>query len=294
MAKRNYGIPYSLNDSSYLDLPITIKSESGLSMKPITLKSLLIIVFGFSVGIVAIAKTSIARGTLFEKILFLALWGTMCYLVLTTTKTKEYGYHRLANLVRYLQPMSRRINTRRSAPAVQFATVAGIRSMDPDTGIISYTDGSFGMVFDVIGNASYLLFESHKTDILDRVDNHYRKMHPGVTYHFVTVKQPQEVDEQVENLNLREDALTTNDPDLVAMLETERGVLRRYVGSQCKSLHQYMVMQAGTLEDLHLGYEVFRSEVENSVLMFKRVVQLGVPEAQRFFAGVYSGSKGVV
>ena len=38
MAKKSYGIPYSLNETSYLDLPITIKTEGGISARPITIK----------------------------------------------------------------------------------------------------------------------------------------------------------------------------------------------------------------------------------------------------------------
>ena len=41
-----------------------------------------------------------------------------------------------------------------------------------------------------------------------------------------------------------------------------------------------------------LAFKVLQAEVENSSLMFKRAVQLGVPEAQQFFAGIYSAAKG--
>ena len=292
MAKKSYGIPYSLNETSYLDLPITIKTEGGISARPITIKSLLIIMSGIVGGFLVATKTFIARGNLLEKGIFLLLWGILCAFLLTTTKTREYGYHRLGNLYRYLSPNNRFVNTRRVASAFNMAMFTGFAEMDPRTGIIKYTDGTLGMLFDVIGTGSYLLFDSHKNAIIDRVDSHYRKMHPGATYHFVTVKRPQEVDDQTAALDAREDALTVSDPDLTAMMESERGILKRYVGSKCKSLHQYMLLQAKTEEDLSLAFKVLQAEVENSSLMFKRVVQLGVPEAQQFFAGIYSAAKG--
>lgn len=294
MAKKSYGIPYSLNDSSYLDLPITIKTEDGISARPITIKSLLIILGGIMGGFLAITKTFVSRGTVGEKVLFAILWAILCGFLLTTTKTREYGYHRLWNLYKYLSPGNRFVSTRRASPAYNMAAFTGFAEMDPRTGVIKYADGTVGMIFDVIGTASYLLFDAHKEAIIDRVDAHYRKMLPGTTYHFVTVKRPQEVDEQVRSLDAREDRLTVSDPDLTAMLESERGILRRYVGSKCKSLHQYMILQAKNEEELSLAFKVLQSEVENSSLMFRRVVRLGVPEAQQFFAGIYSGSKGEV
>ena len=291
MAKKSYGIPYSLNDSSYLDLPITIKTEGGISAKPITIKSLLIILSGVVGGFLMVTKTFVSRASIPEKILFLILWAILCGFLLTTTKTKEYGYHRLYNLFQYVSPANRFVNTRRAAPAGRMAAFLGFTEMDPRTGVIRYLDGTVGMLFDVIGTSSYLLFDKHKTDIIDRVDAHYRKMQPGSTYQFITVKRPQEVTDQTAALDAREDRLTTDDPDLRAMVETERGILKRYVGSKCKSLHQFMILQAKNEEELSLAFKVLQSEAENSTLMFKRIVLLGVPEAQDFFSSIYSAGK---
>lgn len=62
MAKKSYGIPYSLNETSYLDLPITIKTEGGISARPITIKSLLIIMSGIVGGFLVVTKTFIEIG----------------------------------------------------------------------------------------------------------------------------------------------------------------------------------------------------------------------------------------
>lgn len=291
--KQSYGIPASL-DASYGDMEIRVQSESmGLGFRPVTVKDLLFILGGICVGFLILSDTFVSRGSLAQKAVFVVLWIMLCALMLVPTKTKQNGIGRLVSAVGYYAPGNRHVMTRRASPASSVVRMTGFSDMDPETGVIRYADGTFGMLFDVVGNASILLFDSHKEAIIDRVDAHYRKMRPGTTYHYITRKQPQEVGEQLASLDSKERSLTVQDPDLTAMAETERYVLKQVIGDKCKSLHQYMLVQAPNEEELRLAYQVLASEIENSSLMLKRLILLGVEDSQKLFSGIYSGKGGV-
>ena len=155
-----------------------------------------------------------------------------------------------------------------------------------NNGLIHYTNGTYGMMFDVIGNASVLLFKDHQEAIIDRVDDHYCKMKPGVTYQFITRREPQNVALQVSSMDEREQAMTVYDPDLAAMFETSEYVLTKLVGNAYKSLHQYLIIQADTLDELNLALNVFYGEIDNSALMFRYAERLNFNEVCRIMADI--------
>ena len=291
--KQSYGIPISL-DASYLDMQIKIQHDSsGLGMRPVSIKDLLLVLAGIVSGFLIVSETFVSKGSFAQKGIFVVFWIMLCALLLIPSKTKMIGLEKMVSVLNYYSPGNRRVSTRKAASAGNMVRITGFMEMDPDTGILRYADGTFGMLFDVVGNASALLFDSHKEAIIDRVDAHYRKMRPGITYHFITRKQPQEVTEQMAVLDQREKVLDTKDPDLIAMAETERYVLKSVIGDKCKSLHQYLLMQAPNEEELRLGYQVLSSEIENSTLMVKRMILLGVEDSQSLFSSIYSGKGGV-
>ena len=290
--KQTYGIPVSL-DASYADMQIRIKDDkSGIGIKPMSMRDLLFVVGGVAGGFLILSETFVSQGSFGQKAIFVILWIMLCGLLLMPTKTKQNGLLKLPSVMIYYNPGNRHVLVRKGAPAGNMVRICGFTDMDPETGVIHYADGTCGMLFDAVGNASVLLFDSHKEAIIDRVDAHYRKMRPETTYHFITRKQPQEVTEQVASLDKREMALRNPDPDLIAMAETERYVLKKAVGESCKSLHQYLLLQANNEEELRLGYQVLASEIENSSLMVKRLILLGPEDSVKLFSGIYSGKGG--
>lgn len=281
MAKQSYGIPYTL-DSSYMDMEITIQSKDGIGFRSLPIKNIMLVLFAVVSAMFMVSRTFISRGTLLHKAVFLVLWMALCALLLVSGKTKLLGIEKLLSVMSYFQPGGRYINTRSRSKAADFVNITGFVDVTED-GVIKYLDGSRGMLFDIVGNGSILLFEDHRNAIIDRVDTHYRKMRPGSTYHFVTIKQPQLVESQIEALDSKYSALTCEDADLTAVYRTNRYVLSNVIGSSFKSLHQYLLLQAPNDEELNLALNVLVSEVENSSLMFKRVVQLPVDDIAEFY-----------
>lgn len=290
MAKRNYSIPYTL-DSSYLDMEIAVQNNSGLGFRPFPIKTILLVLLGVLSCFLLVSKTFIANGTIIQKGIFILLWIGLCLLLLTTNKQKQIGLEKITSLMMYMNPDSRFIGTRAVDNANNVVKICGYDSIDED-GTINYTDNSVGVVFDIIGNASILLFDDHKNAILDRVDNHYRKMKPGTTYQFITRKEPQNVYLQVASIDERHNEMTVYDEDLEAMFATNKYVISELVGQRFKSLHQYLIIQAPNKEELDLALNVFFSEVENSELMLKYAAQLDRNEVIEFMTPIYGSKKG--
>lgn len=290
MAKRNYSIPYTL-DSSYLDMEIAVQNDSGLGFRPFPIKTILLVLLGVLSCFLLVSKTFIANGTIIQKGIFILLWIGLCLLLLTTNKQKQIGLEKITSLMMYMNPDSRFISTRAGDNANNVVKICGYDSIDED-GTINYTDNSVGVVFDIIGNASILLFDDHKNAILDRVDNHYRKMKPGTTYQFITRKEPQNVYLQVASIDERHNEMTVYDEDLEAMFATNKYVISELVGQRFKSLHQYLIIQAPNKEELDLALNVFFSEVENSELMLKYAAQLDRNEVIEFMTPIYGSKKG--
>lgn len=285
MAKQRYGIPYTL-DSSYMDMEIALQTNSGVGLRPFPVKNILLVLAGIMGGYLLLAKSFISQGTGFQKFIFVVAWVAICFLALTTDRTKQMGLTKILSVFNFLQPNNRYINTRLVSNADDFARLVGFDNIDND-GTIHYYDKSLGQVFDIIGNGSNLLFESHKEAIIDQTDAHYRKMKPKTSYQYITTTEAQNVYLQVASVMERKKNLTVSDPDLDAMLDTDLYVLNKIVGQSFKSLHQYLIIQAPDKDEFEAALNIFWAEAESTSLMFKYAEQLDTEEAAEFYKHIY-------
>ena len=289
--KNSYGIPTSL-DQNYLDMEIAIHGDkSGISLKPIPVKNLLIIIVAFLGGMFLLFKTSISRGPWWTKVIFAIAWVMLCIILLGTNKTKTLGVQRIVSLVNYLFAASRKIVTRRRHNAQQLMNLVGIESIDKDTDMIRYVDGTVGLMYDVVGTASILLFASHKSSIVDHVDMFYRKMPMNVTYQYITVKESQRVDRQVAAIDKAMSEMTVDDPDLNALQRTNKYVYNNLIGSSFKSIHQYFVVQAENEEVLMLAADTVEDDCSDSGLMFKSMERLNEERIADVYSFIYGERK---
>lgn len=289
MAKDYYGIPYAL-DSSYLDMEITIQNNDGIGLRPFPIKNILLVFAAITSCIIMLSKTFIASGSMVQKGIFIAVWSGLCFILLVIGKTKQIGLEKIMSLLSYMQPGSRFVSTRTMSPANPLIRICGFTKID-ENGMIHYVDGSVGVVFDIVGNASVLLFSDHKNAIVDRVDTFYRKMRPKTTYHYITNSEAQNVYMQIAHFSERKKNLTVYDPDLEAMIDTNEHFLAGVIGNSYKSLHQYMIIQAPNREEMNAALSIFYDEADNSELMFKFAEQLDLEETEAFMKNIYSGEE---
>lgn len=259
--KQSYKIPASLN-TSYMDMTITISNKDGLGLRPLPMKQLSFFLLVLFSAFFFVSKTFVGQVSTVSTIAFVVAYcGFGLYLGLRDS-SQVLRFEMIPALLSYLQPDHRKV----FQVPVSFYDIADISQ----NGLVTFSDGTYGYVFSVVGSASVLLFDSDRTSIVDRVDLFWRKQIPGVEYLFITVKKSQDVTFQRKHIRTYD----LSDRDLRELARKQDVLLKDYVGKEFKSIHQYMILKAPNKEVLKQSYNILLSEVENSTYMIKRCVLL--------------------
>lgn len=288
MAKQAYKIPADLN-ATHLDMEIAIQSKDGVGVKPLPIKVILTYVVSALLCFYLVTNTFIDNGSGLQKVLFVVLWVVLTLQLARFDKTKQMQAQLVPVLFNYIPKTSRKVLTRTSSKANAFYVIAGIEKIDKDTGLVTYTDGTYGYWYRVVGSASILLFDDDRNAILSRVDSFYRKIGTDCECCFMTTKESQKVFRQVANLKRRYDRLTTDEPDMLKIADEQFTILKNYVGDTFKSIHQYLLIKADNKEALMNNKNVLQSEVENSSLMLKQCIPLYYDDINEVLRAVYRG-----
>lgn len=290
MAKQSYKIPDTL-DKSFLDTEIAIKNDDGIGIRPTSLKVILSFLVSVLLCFWIVSKSFISAGSVPEKILFAILWFALTVVLLREDRTGQMQFMMVPTFFNYLFKSNRVVLTRSTAYANAFYGIVGISDINLDTGLITYSDGTYGYMYRVVGSGSVLLFDEDRDAILNRVDSFYRKMKTDYEIIFLTAKESQKVYRQVANLKKRYDKL--DDDELKAVADMEYDYLKNYVGGSFRSTHQYMIIKADNKEALMTGKNMLQSEVENSTLMIKQCTALFGEDLYNVLRLVYKGKESV-
>lgn len=291
--KESYRIPYGLAQS-YADMTISLQSKDGSVGRVLPMMVVMTYVVSFLGCMFCVTKTFVgSMGTVPQIVIFCILWAVMTVLLASYDGTRRMNMQRIMPLLNYLPKKARRVYTRSTRDAGPFWGIVGIESVSDD-GMVEFSDGTFGYWYRVVGSASILLFESDRDAILNRVDNFYRKWGHESEILFMTCKESQKVYRQVASLQRRYQNLKTADPDLRELAEEQFKILKDYIGTEFKSIHQYMLVKSQGREALRIANSIVQSEVESSSLMIKHCVPLDKDDVLAMLPGVYQKSEGVM
>lgn len=286
MPKQVYKVPSSLA-RSFLDHEIAL-SGGGFQAKPLPMKVILFWLVSI-LGLFWVTTSTFVSSADWWLIAFVVIWWLVASAVLGQySKTKEMKYMSVPSLMAYLPAAARNVFTRRSNNPSGFYSVVGIDEIE-DNGVIKYADGTFGQGYLVVGSASILLFEEDRKRILDAVDAFWRKVETNCEYIIMTTKEPQRIFRQIANLERRNLAVETPHPDLKELLDEQYDIMNEYVGSQFKSIHQYLLLKADSMEALRRAHALLQAEVETSSLMIKGCSMLDGAEVAEMLSVVYRG-----
>lgn len=272
MAKKSYRWRYSL-DASRLDVCISIKSDNGIGMQSVPIRVVVAVLASVLACFWITQVSPLSKMGIGWTVAFVIFWLVASIVLLKPDKSGHLAFEQLPILVNYLPKVSRYIPTRSTSPAWGALQVIGIEDIDPDRGIIHFSDGAVGLMYRVTGSASLLLFDKDRDAIIDRVDAFWRNMNCDYETTFITLREPQKVDKQIQAMD-RRIANMGDDPDLAELRELaiyERDLLEQRIGADYKSLHQYMLIRARSMEALEAAHGAITHEIESSRLMFKRV-----------------------
>jgi len=286
MAKQRFKIPTSL-DMSYLDLEFNFRTKDGLSFnKPLTAKSVIMYLISGMLLLYILLNTFI-KSSVPLAVIFAIIWILLTILLVKLDNTKRTGLELMIPLLGYFSPNNRHLSVRSLDPIGPLKGLYGIDRVDEEDGLISFIDGTVGYAYQVVGNASILMFDEDKKQIIDKVDSFYRKLAPDTEVIFDTIKESQRTDEQVSNLVDNFKKLKINSPGLNHLYREQYDILNIGVGGRFKSLHQYMIVKANTMDHLEEFENLLYGDVENDQLMFKSARPLSYNDTIDYFKGLF-------
>lgn len=288
--KQSYKIATSL-DRSYLDVEVAMQAKSGVGLRPLPFYVLIIWIVAIFGGFIVITSESlpIHNLPLPLKLLFAVALLGLTYFASSRDSGNQMRALAIRNMCTYMfvKP-SRILKTRTTDMATQFYRLVGIKEINEKTGMVSMMDGTFAYFYRVVGNASSLLFDTDKAAIVDRVDNFYRKMPDFVRIEYVTVKEPQKVVTQKLQMKKLYQSLRVRDKDLLAIMQENYRILDEYVGGEFKSIHQYMILYAGSKEYVNKAHTILTNEVHNSGMMISSLEPLYTKDVLGLLRTVYA------
>lgn len=290
--KQSYGIKTPML-SSALDTEITLQKD-GVGLKPLPIKLVIITICSGVLCLKATTSSLVSVGTMFQKVLFVVLWILMTILLFMTDKTQRMCFHNVISLMNYIFVKSnRKAQTRSTSPASTMLDICNIKHID-ENGTITFADRTYGYMYRVTGTASVLLFDEDKKNIINSVDNFYRKIDSNCEYLYITLKESQKVYNQMMAVRLRRARLNVSDPDLADLCSKQLTMLENVVGKQYQSIHQYMIVKANSIETLTASKITIQNELASNGLFIKRCVPLYQDDILDVLSNIYSAPKNAV
>lgn len=287
--KQSYGIKTPML-STALDTEITLQKD-GVGLKPLPIKFVIITIVSGCLCLKATQSEMVSVGNMVQRTVFVCMWITMTILLFMTDKTKRMNFQSIISLLNYLAiPTNRKVLTRRDVPATGMLDMCNIKSIDK-SGVIKFADRHYGYMYRVTGSASVLLFDSDKKQIINAVDNFYRKIDANTEYIFLTLKEPQKIYNQATAVKHRYNKLSLYDPDLNDLCNNQLIMLRDVVGKKFQSIHQYMIVKSDSIESLTAAKITLQNELDASGLFIKRCIPLYEDEILEALASVYASPK---
>lgn len=289
--KSTYSIPANL-DRSQLDHEIVL-SKSG-TPPPVALKVVISYMVSFIALMVVLTQTFMKSSGPLMMVLFGIWWIALSIFLVKPTKTKEMNMSKFIPMIDYLPKGMRKVVTRQGSPSKNLYSIVQIDEITED-GVILFSDKTVGRLYAVVGNASKLLFDRDRDDILNQVDRFWRRASHGVEYVTLTLKEPQRVTRQMywlerRNQHLQEVAAARGeevDPELLGILVRQREVLANKVGREFKSMQQYMLLKGEGYEALRAAEDGLLNDAGGSNLMIKASTPVRGKEVARVLRGIY-------
>lgn len=292
--RRSFAIRSGLNETM-LDtvVPLSFGGSEFKLKKELTVRTMLFLLTEVIVFFFICFQTPLVRGGILPNIIWITGYWWFGWLIARPTPTGLLGYTYFLAALKYFNPDFRKLPTRvyqLSAPAVEFVGIA-TDGIDED-GNIYFANGDIGQIYELTGNASFMIFEEDKIRVLNDARVFYRGINPLTTITYDTVSSPQRVDNQLKVKQWQIDNLTLKQSNLLSLLQREKKALNEVVGKQFTTLHQYMVVRSVNLNELRVFVKWLTLAANSDSLFLKSAVRLDSrKEVINYFGSIYSNRR---
>lgn len=265
--KDTYKITNSIN-VHFWDIPISFRNGSLGLKRPVTIKSIAIILFAGFAWFMLFTRMLQNQFGVMPTLTFTVGYWLFCILALTNQKNGLMGYRWFVPTVRYwINTKNRMIVTRGRAGEREIMKLKWeipVEHVNEETGVINYTDGSVGVVCDAIGYGSRALFNADKENIITAYETYLQRIGVGTG---ITIDSRQsEQDVQVQLSALETYRQNNVEPTVDAIIARQRKILENHVRINFKSTHQYIFIRCRNIDVLNEELQWLNQQRANGML----------------------------
>lgn len=265
--KDTYKITNSIN-VHFWDIPISFRNGSLGLKRPVTIKSIAIILFAGFAWFMLFTRMLQNQFGVIPTLTFTVGYWLFCILALTNQKNGLMGYRWFVPTVRYwINTKNRMIVTRGRAGEREIMKLKWeipVEHVNEETGVINYTDGSVGVVCDAIGYGSRALFNADKENIITAYETYLQRIGVGTG---ITIDSRQsEQDVQVQLSALETYRQNNVEPTVDAIIARQRKILENHVRINFKSTHQYIFIRCRNIDVLNEELQWLNQQRANGML----------------------------
>lgn len=265
--KDTYKITNSIN-VHFWDIPISFRNGSLGLKRPVTIKSIAIILFAGFAWFMLFTRMLQNQFGVMPTLTFTVGYWLFCILALTNQKNGLMGYRWFVPTVRYwINTKNRMIVTRGRAGEREIMKLKWeipVEHVIEETGVINYTDGSVGVVCDAIGYGSRALFNADKENIITAYETYLQRIGVGTG---ITIDSRQsEQDVQVQLSALETYRQNNVEPTVDAIIARQRKILENHVRINFKSTHQYIFIRCRNIDVLNEELQWLNQQRANGML----------------------------
>lgn len=213
--------------------------------KPMTIASLFSGLFSFVFLAMLFTYTPVRFASWSAKIIFVIGYYGLYYCLFTRTETLSYKRSLIKPAIAHVIPGNRYIETgwlANGASLIDLLDVDAKKGVN-DNGQINFTNNEVGLVFEVVGNASSMLFQQDQNNVVNDTRTFYRTLPAGVNVSIFTQSSIQDVTEQISSKREQLAALQIDSPGLRQVIKQQAQVLDQVVGEHFSMIRQYMVVR---------------------------------------------------
>lgn len=291
--KSRYSIPYTL-DAHFGDVKTQIKYDGKGSDHYFTARGI-ITAFG-STMLYAFTcwsnrspiKPILEHGNLIGTAMFtLGYFGIMYFALREITIPQQYGFNTIEPFIRYIVNFNHReIKTNSFSPYGNGVRITGIKGTT-DKGYLQFNDGSYGVLYKIVGSASYNAFDVDRARTIDGFQNFLRMLPMQTTYAFITNTGGQKADIQLNHLFDELD--TETDSNMIDYIAEQIRELGGYVEKEFVSLHQYMIIRGDTLAALMDAINTTEIFIEQDRLALTYMTRPSQDDEVKILKQIYGG-----
>lgn len=293
MAKPSYKVPDTI-DKTHFDTEIYLRAKNGVGLNAfITIRVMLLFMSSIFILFFLFRSTFLKHGGLFNQAIFAITWLSLSAMICRVDKTRRYGYERMMTLFSYVSKGARTKKMKATDPALELRKLTGIENVRMSDGLVTFfKNDAFGYVFRVTGNASVLMFDKDKNQVIDQTSNWFRQLPDGDLNIIIdTGRESQKVKRQLGAIVQRQKQRNKNarfrSRGLDALNRQIYTVMDDYVGEHFKSLHQYIILTSTSPELLREAHLILMDDVQTNGQIVKRFERLEPDEVVSYFSEVF-------